>query len=70
MEHHTVVANGTPDRKSKKYPVQVHPARVKGYGVIPIRIYFKLRGRVAISACVSNLPLRAASRRAGGEPAS
>ncbi|HWW02911.1 MAG TPA: hypothetical protein VNZ64_24640 [Candidatus Acidoferrum sp.] len=43
MERHTVVVNGTPDPKNKKYPVKVCPARVKGRGVIPIKVYFKLR---------------------------
>ena len=42
MEHHKVTVNGTPDRKGKKYPVEVYPARVKGHGIIPIKIYFKL----------------------------
>jgi integrase len=44
MKCQKVVINGTPDRKGKKYPVEIYPARVKGHGVIPIKIYFKRKG--------------------------
>jgi hypothetical protein len=45
MQIKQIAVNGTPDRKGKKYPVEVYPARVKGYGVIPIKIYFKFRAK-------------------------
>jgi integrase len=45
MKCQEIAVNGTPDRKGKKYPVEVYPARVKGHGVIPIKIYFKYTGK-------------------------
>ena len=45
MEHQKFVVDETPNRKGKKYPVEVYPARVKGHGIIPIKIYFKFRGK-------------------------
>jgi hypothetical protein len=45
MYYQRIVVDGTPDRKGKKYPVGVYPARVKRHGVIPIKIYFKFRSK-------------------------
>jgi hypothetical protein len=37
MKCKLISENGTPDRKGKKYPVEVYPARVKGHSVVLAR---------------------------------
>jgi integrase len=45
MGHQKVFVNGTPERKGKKHPVEIYAARVKGHGIIPIKIYRKLNAK-------------------------
>jgi integrase len=45
MEHQKVFVNGTPEKRVKKYRVEVYPAHVKGHGNIPIKIYRKPKAK-------------------------